>query len=262
MGRMESALYEGTVSHLRLEPFRHAFRSRLFMVYLDLDELERVFAGRWLWGVERRSLASFRRRDHLGDPARPLADEVRTCVARATGRRPVGPIRLLTHLRYAGYVFNPVSFYYCFADDGGTLEAVAAEVTSTPWHERHVYVVPAPAARRPGARIEGRAAKQLHVSPFLGMDLDHAFRFSVPGERLTVAIRNLAEGRPCFTATLSLARREIDGRSLARALLRYPLMTAQVVAGIHWEALRLWWRGAPFFPHPRTRAPQPLERSP
>lgn len=259
---MESALYEGTISHLRLEPFRHAFRRRLFLVYLDLAELDTVFAGRWLWGVERRTVASFRRRDHLGDPARPLDQEIRERVAGVTGYAPRGPIRLLTHLRYCGYVFNPISLYYCFAGDGCTLEAVVAEVTNTPWGERHAYVLPACSAERRGRWLDFRTAKELHVSPFLGMDVEHAWRLSVPGDRLTVAIRNLRAGRRRFAATLSLTRREIGTAALARALVRHPLITAQVIAGIHWQALRLWWRGAPFHPHPRTPAAQLLERSP
>jgi DUF1365 family protein len=147
---MESALYEGRVLHSRQLAPRHAFTKRLYLLYLDLAELDRVFAGRWLWGVERARLASFRRADHLGDPALSLDRVVRDLVLERTGRALEGPIRLLTQLRTAGYVFNPVSFFYGFATSGA-LEAVVADVSNTPWNERHAYVLPP----RPGASMHG-----------------------------------------------------------------------------------------------------------
>jgi hypothetical protein len=220
------------------------------MVYLDLDELPGVFRGRWLWSTERPAFARFRRRDHLGNPALPLARCVRDLVEARCGRRPLGPIRLLTHLRYAGFGFNPVSFYYCFAQGEGRVEAVVAEVTSTPWGERHCYVLasdPAGDARWP------ETPKELHVSPFLGMDLRYAWTLPAPGHTLAlrIAIRDPG-GEPLFEASLALERREITGRSLARALLGHPFITAQGFAAIYWQALRLWRKGAPFHPHPRT----------
>ena len=134
---MHSALYEGWVRHRRHRPVAHEFRFPLCMVYLDLDELPELFRDSWLWSAERPALAWFRRADHLGPPDAPLAQCVRDRVAAITGRRPAGPVRLLTHLRYAGFAMNPVSFYYCFDAGGERLEAVLAEVTNTPWRERH-----------------------------------------------------------------------------------------------------------------------------
>ena len=241
---MESALYEGSVRHSRLAPPRHGFSKNLFMVYLDLAELDHVFAGRWLWGVERARLATFRRADYLGDPRTPLDGSVRDLVCAETGSRPAGPIRLLTHLRYAGYVFNPVSFYYCFGAAGG-LEAVVADFSNTPWNERHAYVL-----RAEGGRVDARVAKQFHVSPFLPMQHEYRFSFEAPGEALRAGIENFAGDERAFGARLELRRREIDGASLASALLRYPLMTAQVVAAIYWRALRLRRLGAHEYPHP------------
>ena len=233
------------------------------MVYLDLAELERVFRGRWLWSTRRAALAHFRREDHLGDPRVPLAEAVRALVAERTGRRPAGPIRLLTHLRYAGFVFNPVSFLYCH-DAAGRLEAIVADVANTPWNERHCYVLSADPTSAGPRRF--RAEKQLHVSPFMPMDLDYAFRFHGPGEKLAVRIENRArDGRPLFDALLSLRRREITGASLAAALARFPLLTLQVLAGIYWQAFRLHRKGAPYFPHPALAGPVPhgeLETSP
>jgi DUF1365 family protein len=211
-----------------------------------------VFRGRWLWGVERRTLASFRRADHLGDPKLPLAQAVRERVEAETGLRPAGPIALLTQLRMLGFVFNPVSFYFCYDPAGERVEAIVAEVTNTPWNERHCYVL-----RREGPELRFRTRKEFHVSPFLGMDLEYAWRFSEPGERLEIGISDLEAGRPVFHAALSLARREITGPALARTLARQPFATGKVFAGIYWQALRLALRGAPFHPHPERRAGAP-----
>jgi DUF1365 family protein len=233
-----------------MRPVPHEFRYRLFLLYLDLAELPDLFNGRWLWSARRPAPAWFRRADYLGDPAVPLDRAVRDLVEARTGRRPRGAVRLLTHLRYWGYVQNPVSFYYCF-DPDGALEAIVAEVTNTPWGERHAYVVPAaPGARRHRAGLP----KALHVSPFHPMDHAYAWCFSEPGERLAVQMENWAGGARVFDATLLLARRPITGSTLAGALLRHPWMTASVVLGIYWQALRLRLKGVPFHPHPRTRS--------
>ena len=248
---MESGLYRGTIRHRRLAPVPHEFRYRLFMLYLDLAELPGVFDGRWLWSARRPALAWFRRADYLGDRDVPLDRAVRDLVFLRTGKRPTGAIRLLTHLRYFGYIQNPVSFYYCF-DRSGAVETIVAEVTNTPWGERHAYVLPAAPG---GARHHLKLAKALHVSPFLPMDQGYDWRFSVPGQRLTVHMENHEAGRTVFDATLLLRREPITGPALAGALASHPWMTAQVVAGIYWQALRLKLKGAPFHPHPATGRP-------
>lgn len=257
-GSLTSALYIGSVRHRRFSPMRHAFRYRIFQLCLDLSELDDVFRGRWLWSARRPALAWFRRADHLGDPAVPLDAAVRDLVAATGAPRPKGPIRLLTHLRYFGYCMNPVSFYYCFDEDGRTVQTVVAEVHNTPWGERHCYVLDGSGLPRPSATGTQRfdLQKAFHVSPFMPMDLDYTWRFSAPGDRLTVHMLNRQGGQPLFDATLRLRRRPITGASLAGVLLAYPFMTAQVIAAIYWQALRLWWKGAPFHPHPRARRPQ------
>ncbi|HEV7666975.1 MAG TPA: DUF1365 domain-containing protein [Thermoanaerobaculia bacterium] len=262
---MESALYVGTVRHRRFTPKAHSFDFPLFLAYLDLDELETVFRGRWLWSTNRANLVAFRREDYHGDPELPLDEAVRRTVELETGRRPTGPIRLLTHLRTFGHVFNPVSFYYCFAPaDAGAapepprLEAVLSEITNTPWGERQAHVV---RPERPGdPMIRARHRKELHVSPFMNLEMDWEWRISTPGEKLAVRIVNrpLAEGAtnqaPLLDATLLLRRRPITGRNLAAAIARFPFMPLQVVAGIHWQALRLWWKGLPIYDHPAKAA--------
>ena len=245
-----SAIYVGTVRHRRRGQVVHRFQSRLFLLYLDLDELPAVLDGSWLWSARRPAPLWFRRADYLGDARVPLADAVRQRVAQHTGTAPSGPIRMLTHLRTCGYCFNPVTFYYCFAQDGG-LEAVVAEITNTPWRERRAYVLRPPPGTGRRAVHRFQLDKDFHVSPFLPMDLHYDWRFSLPGERLAVHMA-LHRGAPVFDATLSLHRRPLTARSLALALLRYPLMPLRVIARIHFEALRLWLKGAPVYSHPAT----------
>ena len=247
-----SAIYQGRVRHRRHAPHPHAFSYRMFMLYLDLDEIEAAFAGRWLWSVGRRNVAEFRRSDYLGDPAVPLADAVRARVAEATGTRPDGPIRLLAHLRYFGHCFNPVAFYYCYAKDGVTLEAIVAEITNTPWKERHAYVLPLADAEAHGIAREWRFEKRFHVSPFLPMARQYRWRFTAPDAHLRVHMDVLDGDRTDFDATLVLERRPLDGRGLAAVLARHPVMTAKVVAAIHWQAFLIWLRRNPVYDHPRN----------
>ncbi|MGQ0615123.1 MAG: DUF1365 domain-containing protein [Planctomycetaceae bacterium] len=244
---MNSCLYAGEVLHCRRRPIEHRFRYGLFLMYLDLDELPELFDRRWFWSARRLAPAWFRRKDYLGDPAQPLADAVRGLVEQRLGRRPAGAIRVLTHLRYFGYVFNPVSFYYCF-DERGALDAVVAEITNTPWKQRHAYVLDA----REGRRF--RFDKQFHVSPFFGMDYVYDWRVGEPAERLRVRMDNRRPDGSHFHATLALRRKPITGRTLAWALLRHPFMTLRVSFAIYLQAVRLWWKRAPFHVHPDKRA--------
>ena len=250
---MNSCLYEGSVRHRRRGEVSGEFRHRLFMVYLDLDELPECLDGRWLWSARRPAAAWFRRRDYLGDPAVPLTDAVRELVQQRTGDRPTGPIRLLTHLRYFGCCFNPVSFYYCYDPAGEHVVAVVAEVTNTPWGERHAYVmgVQSPTDHASTRLMRACFQKELHVSPLMGMDHVYDWRLTEPSERLTVHIDSRgSDAESVFDATLSLARRELNRGQMARALARYPFHTATILARIYTHALRMRLRGAAYFPHP------------
>ena len=236
-----SCIYEGTIRHRRREP-RRSFEHRIALFYLDLDELPRLLDGRLL--ARRAGALRFRRRDYLGDRAVPLEHSVRDVVEMGTGVRPDGPIRVLTQVRSFGHYFNPVSFYYCF-DRAGRAEAVVAEVTNTPWGERHAYVLP-------GGGGEADFDKVLHVSPFMAMQQRYHACASTPGERLVVHIESRGAGvGPAFDATLALRRRELTRRSAARLTARYPLANARVLALIYSHALRLKLTGAPVYSHPR-----------
>jgi len=239
-----SALYEGTIRHRRFAEKPTEFTHRIALAYVDLDELPRLLGGRFV----RRGpgLVRFRRADYLGDRSVPLADAVRDLVLQRTGRRPDGPVRVLTNLRTFGHVFNPVSFYYCL-DAGGELDTLVAEVTNTPWGERHAYVLPAADARI----LRGHAGKALHVSPFMNMAQDYDIRATAPGPTLSVHIESRERGERAFDATLGLHRRPLTTRTLAEVTARYPAATLRVLALIYAHALVLLVRGV----RPRPHAP-------
>jgi DUF1365 family protein len=253
---MKSAIYEGTIRHRRLKPRKNDFEYRMFMMFLDLAELPRVFEKSPLWSLERFNLACFRRSDYMGPTDIPLDEAVRRKVEERTGLRPEGPIRMLTHLRYYGHCFNPVTFYYCYDASGNRVETIAAEINNTPWKERHTYVL------RDGENQDAwkrfRFEKAFHVSPFMGMDMDYDWSFRDPGERIGVHMTNYENGEKLFDATLNLERVPITGWSLARVLLRFPAMTVKILAAIHWQAVKLWWKRTPLHAHP-AKAGLPLE---
>lgn len=259
---MHSRIYVGQVRHRRYRPAPHAFRYGLFMLYLDLDELPTLFSRHWLWSARRMAVARFRREDHLGDKSIDLGSAVRQLVRDETGISLNGPIRLLTNLRYFGYGFNPVSFYYCFDPGGEKLELVVAEVNNTPWGEQHCYILPESENQGNATTKRYLPDKRFHVSPFMDMDINYDWRFTLPAERLIVHMKNFRRGAQLFDATLSLREQHINGFNLAAVLVRYPLMTVRIITAIYYQALRLRLKKIPFVPHPdRQEAPDPVRRS-
>jgi DUF1365 family protein len=259
---MNSCIYVGRVKHRRHAPRTHQFEYLLFMLYLDLSELPELFQKFWFWSLERPNLAVFKRKDHLGDRQIPLDEAVRQLVQERTGRRPDGPVRLLTHLSYFGFRFNPVSFYYCFDEQDTALEYIVAEVNNTPWGEQHCYVLDA--QQNTGSMKLHRYAenKQFHVSPFLPMDMQYDWRFSVPGEKLSTYMQNFDHDKKIFDATLILERRPITHSQLASVLLQFPFMTIKVVLAIYYQALRLLLKRTPVFDHPSSKeAPTSVKSS-
>jgi len=237
---IDSGLFVGTLRHRRFTPVAHTFTYPLFMALLDIDRVPELMQRSRLTSHNRWNWASFDDRDHFGDPDRPLRERLEADAARHGIDLPAGPVFLLTHLRYLGYCFNPVSFFYCF-DHAGRPRVVVAEVSNTSGGTRNYWLQPDPAARP----FRAAAAKSLAVSPFMPVDLDYTFAFTPPATRLVAHIETSQAGVVGFDATLSLERRPWTAAEIRRVLVRYPAMTATVMAQIHWEALRLWWKGVP-----------------
>lgn len=225
------------------------------MPYLDLAEIDEVFALHPLWSARRPAPVWFRRADYLGPQESSLDDAVRTLVEDRLGVRPTGSVAMLGHVRTLGWCYNPIVSYYCAHADG-TPAAYAADLTTTPWRERHAYVFDATTA-------DHSFTKTLHVSPFLPMDITYRLRFTTPADDLEVLIENFRDDACVFRARLHLARREMTRAQMTRVLLRYPLQTWRVSAGIYAHAWRLWRKGATYYPHPdgKRALHSPMERT-
>ena len=250
---MKSALYIGHLQHRRHLPKRNHFRYRIFMLLIDLDELPTLFDRFWLWSARHPALAWFRREDYHGDANKNLPDAVRDTVMLHTGVRPTGKIRLLTHLRYFGHNFNPISFYYIYNATDTLIETIVAEITNTPWKQRHCYVLNVNRAHN--ISVAGQWNWQINKEfpcnrHSCQWKCNMHWRFSAPAESLRVHMENWRDDQKQFDATLTLQRREISSVSLGNALLSFPLMTLQVAALIHWQALKLLIQRVPFFSHP------------
>ena len=246
---MKSAFYEGIITHRRhatsaTAHVDHEFRYSTLTPLLYLDELELLASMHSRWSLRRPNAAWFRRRDYLGDPRVSLAEAVRREVFAHSGCRPTGDIAMLGHVRLWGWLFNPLCVYYCFDEAGDKVEYILLEVRSTPWHERHLYVLE-------GSRTHHRFAKAMHVSPFLGMDHDYVLTWSVPGEHLSLHLGNRRGEERIFDASLSLTRRELTSAAMGALVWRRPFQTLGVSAGIYRQALSLWRKRAPFYSHPR-----------
>jgi uncharacterized protein len=256
----EPGVYVGTLRHRRFVPRAHAFQYSLFMVLVDIDRLAESMAVSTFTSYNQLNWASFDERDHIGDPAQPLRDRVRASAEAAGHLLPEGPVLLLTNLRYAGYVFNPISLFYCY-DRLARLRLVLAEVNNTYGGRETYWLAPAAGAAGP---LRATTDKRLYVSPFMESDVSYQFVLTSPGSRLLAhmtvrgapAHADTAAPARVFDATLRLDRRPWTAREIRRVLLRFPMMTAKVMAAIHWEALRLYLKGLAVVPDPQnTRRP-------
>ena len=247
---LHSSIYTGWVRHRRAAP-KHAFRYPVFMAYLDLSELEEVFAKSPFWSLERLNFATFRRADYLGEGP-DLREDVRDKIREKGIDVPNGAIRILTHLRYFGHCFNPVSFYFCF-NEAEELEVIVSEITNTPWDERFCYVHDVRESKRKGKLLQFSFSKQFHVSPFLDMDYQYDWKFSCPDKNILIHMKNYKNSEVEFDATLSMQRRHMTSREMRTILFEYPVMTLKVVWGIYWQAFVLWMKKAKFFDHPETQ---------
>ena len=260
-----SRIYEGWVRHRRFLPTEHTFKYKVFMMYLDLSEIDTVMSLSRFWRVEGFGFAVFKRKDFMGDTNEPLDSCVRSLVEARIGSRPTGPIRVLANLRYFGYCTNPLTTYYCFDQSGEKLETIVAEVTNTPWRERHAYVL----------RVDGeekfkcRFQKEFHVSPFNPLSMEYRWFSNVPADHLSIHLENwqntLAAGtesdpkaalpqEKVMDATMSLNAANITAKKMNRLLIAYPFMTVKVISAIYWQALKLLVKRVPFYGHPNSRA--------
>jgi hypothetical protein len=246
---LNSAIYNGTVVHERVRPKHHRLRYDVFTMLLDLDELPELDRRFRLFGYNRAAVFSFHDRDHgptTGDALRPW---VEACLADAGLESDGGPIRLLCYPRIFGYAFNPLSVYFCYRRDGA-LAAILYEVCNT-YRERHTYIIPVddPAQRV----IKQHCGKALYVSPFIGMEAEYHFRIVPPADGVNIVIRQEDADGLLLAASFQGARMPMAARTLARTLIRFPLLTLKVIGGIHWEAARLWLKGIPVFRHQPAR---------
>lgn len=240
-------IYNGVVRHRRHNPFRSEFSYSIFMIYLDIGDLDSILKKSLFWNINKPAVVSFNRSDFHGDTDISLDDAVRNTIENRTGSRPRGKIRMLAHLRYFGYCFNPVTFYYCFSHDDKRINYILAEVTNTPWKERYAYVL---TASDNSHKIKSNMKKKLHVSPFWDMDHNYEWVFSSPKEKLSVLMKNYKNGDNVFDASLSMKRMDLNKSNLFKSVFRYPFITIKVVFWIHFQAFFLWLRGATFYTHP------------
>lgn len=247
-----SAIYRGTVRHRRYGAQPNDFTYDVFMVYLDLQELDGVFQqSRW-WSMERFNLAQYRRKDYFdGNTDMPLYDAVADMVEQHSGQRPQGPIRMLTNLRYFGFIINPITCYYCFDESGDQLRTVVAEVTNTPWRQRCHYVLNVEDhAGNKGSKHRFRFAKAMHVSPFQPMPLEYHWVGKIPAEELLLHIDVKKDQQCLLDATLSMQRQTLSAQTMNKVIWRYPWMTLKVFFAIYWQALKLAIKRAPFYSNP------------
>ena len=256
---MESGVYFGKLRHRRFRPTWHEFTYPVFMAFLDIDCIPKLMRASPFTSYNRWNWTSFDERDHFGDAKLPLRSRLQHDAARHGVTLPDGPIFLLTNLRYFGYCFNPISFFYCY-DRAGRLEVVLAEVNNTFGDSQNYWLWQA--NERPAANAKRYdCPKVLHVSPFMKMELDYTFVFTPPGENLVAHMNTLDEGQTFFDATLMLERRPWKAAVLHRALVEFPWMTLKVTTAIHLEALKLYFKKVRFYPSParlyRRPVPQP-----
>jgi len=243
---MRDAVAAGSVWHRREGPRSHAFRYRLYFSLLDVADIEQTVARCRFWSRERFNLVTFRRSDFIGPGDQTIEQAVVDQVQQALGFRPVGSIRMLTHLRQWGVCFNPVTFYFCESE--GKLEAIVAEVHNTPWGERHAYVMDCRDQVGPDYRFQ--FDKDFHVSPFLPMDMTYDWRFKLTDQQIDVHMHLTGPDAQCFRAGMSLQLAPLTDRAMWLWPLKFPMTTLKVVVAIYWQAFRLWLKRTPFHAHP------------
>lgn len=250
---LESCIYEGWVRHRRFSPKAHEFRYKLFMMYLDLDKLDEVLNLSAFWSKKRCAPARFSRKDFLGDTGLSIKEAVVQLVNKTTQANFSGRVFMLSNLRYFGYLMNPLSVYYCF-DEQNRLQYIVAEVTNTPWRERHAYVLKCdPEKQKQKIRFD----KQFHVSPLNEMAMQYYWRSSTPDTNMSIHLENWQSDNKVMDATLALRASAISRERLNALLWRFPWMSAKTILAIYWEAAKIWLKGVPYVSHPGRKIASP-----
>ncbi len=261
MRGLNSSLFTGWVRHRRFQPKSHAFRYPVFMSWIDLDELDSIMKRSRLWSKERFNLVSFYRKDYIGDPSQDLKQTVGQRIYEKTGHAFDGRICLLTNLRYLGYSFNPVSFYFCYSENTEYPRYILAEINNTPWDERYCYLLDTEDSPKQNGKWTFEFDKAFHVSPFMPMNLVYDWRFSLNKRSVTIHMSLKKEQNRCFDATLQLQAQPMERRTMRSIPLRYPFMTLSVVHRIYWQAFRLRLKRIPFYEHPNSNPSKSKEEN-
>jgi len=243
-------IYRGSVTHRRHVPHAHQFTYPLAMVMLDLDTLQTQFNKSSLWSVERFNLISFYRRDYLQSPITDLKSAVQNLIYERCGKQFEGQVNILTHPRYLGFIFNPVTFYFC-VDAEQQIQFIVAEINNTPWNERYAYVFDIP----PTAEVQELTFdfdKQFHVSPFMPMQIHNHWRFKLTPDSVNIRMVLTQEDVRHFDVSMQVNAASFTAKSMRALPIQFPLQTLAVVFRIYWQALRLWGKKTPFFSHPDT----------
>ncbi|MAJ45446.1 MAG: DUF1365 domain-containing protein [Candidatus Marinimicrobia bacterium] len=245
----ENYIYEGYIRHRRFTPFEHFFKYPIFMMYFDISNIKRLSEGKSIFfRINKPSIISFYRKDYHGNKLECLDKAVRKTLQNKYQYIAKGPIRLLTHLRYFGYCFNPVSFYYCFDKEDKRVESVMAEVTNTPWNERYTYFI---SDFDSNNNLKSVMNKKFHVSPFWDMNHIYDWVFTIPNRKIAVNMKNYKENIKVFDASLNLERKTLNLKNLLFQIIKFPFITIKIFLRIHWQAIILWIKGATFHTHPK-----------
>ena len=241
------AIYQGVIIHQRSSPKKHSFTYKTNMLYLDLDKIKEAFSDNFFWSYNKPNFASFYRSDFYGDKNKTIKKSIQTLLLKKINLNHKGKIFLLTTIRFFGYSFNPVSFYYCF-DETKKIQAIVTHITNTPWKEKYAYVHDC----RNNSSMSKifKFEKNFHISPFMPMDINYNWVFTSPKDFLYVSMDNLLKNKLIFNATLKMTKRAWSAYALNKILFLSIPMSIKAIILIYFNALILFIKKVKFYPHP------------